>query len=364
MYLERLFLMNYRNIAQADMRFSPKINCLVGHNGMGKTNVLDAIHYLSFCKSSLSATDVQTMLHGSECMMLQGTYHSDEEETLNISCSLRAGGRKQFTRDRKEYRKFSDHIGLIPLVMISPDDIMLISGGSDERRRFMDIVISQYDKEYLNHLINYNKALAQRNALLKGAASPEDSQFDIWESVMDANAGFIFKKRKEFVTDLIPAFQETYSKIGSESEKTGLSYSSHCERGPLGDILRDGRRREIAVGYTLHGIHRDELEMTLDCYPIKREGSQGQNKSYLIALKLAQYSYLAGVCRHRKPILLLDDLFDRLDRKRVDSILNLVSSDTYGQIFITDVNRDHLDRMLDIPGNGFRMFSVENGEIR
>lgn len=367
MYLERLFLMNYRNISQAELQFSPKINCLVGDNGMGKTNILDAIHYLSFCRSSLSPTDSQTILHDSGGMMLSGTYHSDvnadSSESFTISSSLRTGGRKQFKRDGKDYRRFSEHIGLIPLVMISPDDSMLISGGSEERRKFMDIVISQYDRNYLEHLINYNKALSQRNALLKCEPEPDSGQFEIWEMMMANNASFIYGKRKEFIDTLIPYFQEMYSEIGNGSEQVGLSYRSHLDDGPLDLQLADMRAKERIVGFTLHGIHRDELEMTLGGYPIRREGSQGQNKSFLTALKLAQYKHLAESCGRRKPLLLLDDLFDKLDSKRVENILRLVSGDCFGQIFITDVNRSHLDQILELLSSDFRIFTVTGGEV-
>lgn len=363
MYLERLFLMNYRSIAEADLQLSPKMNCLVGRNGMGKTNILDAVHYLSFCKSSLSFSDSQTTRHGADCMMLHGTYCTDSGDRTEISCTLKSGSRKQFMRDRKDYRKFSDHIGLIPLVMVSPDDIQLISGGSDERRRFMDIVISQYDKEYLGHLISYNKAMAQRGALLKMESQPDDEQFLIWETVMDSDAAFIYDRRKKFISEVSPRFQELYSKIGAGSEDVGLEYTSHIERGPLINALREWRSRERIVGYTLHGIHKDEIEMTLGGYPIRREGSQGQNKSYLTALKLAQYLYLSEACGGRKPILLLDDLFDKLDSQRVEKILKLVSGEEFGQIFITDVNRDHIDGMLGMMERDFRILNVENGNV-
>lgn len=362
MYLKRLYLMNYRNIAQADLQFSPKLNWLVGRNGMGKTNVLDSIHYLSFCKSSLNPSDSQILRHDADCMMLDGTYQFENEETTQISCSFR-NGRKQFRRDHKDYRKFSDHIGLVPLVMICPDDISLISGSSEERRRFMDLVISQYDREYLNHLINYNKALAQRNALLKLETMPDDEIFDMYESVMDSCASVIFDRRREFVDNLIPRFRELYSRIGVSSESVGIGYISHLERVPLSVQLRDNRQKEHIVGYSLHGIHKDDIEMTLDGYPIRREGSQGQNKSYLTALKLAQYQYLTDACHGRKPILLLDDLFDKLDPSRVERILAIVSDNSFGQIFITDADREHVDTVMKNSDSDCMVFNINNGEV-
>lgn len=363
-YLSRLFLMNYRNVEQADLLLSPKINCFVGSNGMGKTNILDAIHYLSFCKSSVNPVDSQIVRHGADCMFLQGSYVFDMDMNVDISCTLKTGSRKLFRRNGKDYRRFSDHIGLIPLVMISPDDGGLISEGSEGRRRFMDVVISQYDHEYLGHLIDYNKALVQRNTLLKLETEPDADQFVMWESMMDRCARTIHDRRRAFVGNLIPVFQRIYSQIGSENEKVGLDYRSHLERGPLAGQLASWRTKERAVGYTLHGIHKDDLEMTLDGYPIKREGSQGQNKSYLIALKLAQYLCLTEACSGRKPLLLLDDLFDKLDSSRVGRILKMVSGDDFGQIFITDVDRNHLDSIIGMLERDFRIYTIENGEIR
>lgn len=356
--------MNYRNVAQADLPLSPKINCFVGSNGMGKTNILDAIHYLSFCKSSLNPVDSQIVRHGTDSMLLQGSYVLDTGMTVDISCSLKAGSRKLFRHNGKDYRRFSEHIGLIPLVMISPGDGDLISEGSDGRRRFMDVVISQYDHEYLGLLIDYNKALVQRNTLLRMESLPDAEQFVMWEATMDRCAQAIYDRRRRFINSMTPIFQELYSRIGSASEKVGLGYSSHVSRAPLDVQLASWRRKEREVGYTLHGIHKDELEMTLDDYPIKREGSQGQNKSYLIALKLAQYLHLAEACQGRKPLLLLDDLFDKLDSSRVRRILKVVSGDGFGQIFITDVDRNHLDSILGMLDSDYKIYSIENGEIQ
>ena len=364
MYLERLYIMNYRNVPLAEIMLSPGINCFVGDNGMGKTNILDAIHYLSFCRSSLNPVDSQVMRHGSDCMMLQGAYLMDNGESAQVACSLRSGGRKSFSRDRKEYQRLSDHIGLVPMVWISPGDGELISGVSDGRRKFMDVVISQHDRDYLGKLIDYNKALAQRNALLKSPAVPDSELIQMWENLLCDSAAVIYKRRREFVDNIIPSFQQFYSLIGESGETVGLVYQSHCREQHLADLLRQNREREHIVGHTLYGIHRDELEMTLGGYPIRREGSQGQNKSYLIALKLAQYRYLAEACPGRRPLLLLDDLFDKLDANRVERILEVVSGSGFGQIFITDVNRSHMDAMLSMTGNEYRVFNVVGGEVK
>lgn len=361
--LEHLFVQDYRNIVQADLQFSPKLNCFVGKNGMGKTNLLDAVYCLSFCKSSTSQTDQLTVRHGADCYQLQGSYRLPDGEKTVIGCLSRIKGHKQIKRDGKEYQRFSDHIGYIPLVLVSPQDTELISGGSDERRRFMDIIISQYDTEYLKLLISYNKALMQRNALLKQEQVADRELFIMWEQMMADNGTRIFEKRKALTDRLVPYFREMYSMIGDKQEQVSLSYTSHAERGDLLSQFDDWRERDKAVGYTLHGIHKDELEMELDGYPIRREGSQGQNKSYLVALKLAQYRLLKESCG-KYPILLLDDIFDRLDALRVGRIISLVSdNDRFGQVFITDVDRNHIENILAGAGCDYKVFIIEEGNV-
>ncbi len=363
MQLEHLFVQDYRNIIQADLDFSPKLNCFVGKNGMGKTNLLDAVYCLSFCRSSISQTDQLTVRHGAECYQLQGSYRLPSGGNTVIGCVYRQKGHKQIKRDGKEYQRFSDHIGYIPLVMVSPQDTELISGGSDERRRFMDIIISQYDQEYLKLLISYNKALQQRNALLKMEVEPDRELFLMWERTMADTGHRIYEKRKALTDRLVPYFQEMYSLIGDASEQVSLLFTSHVERGDLLAQLDEGRVRDRAIGYSLTGIHKDELEMNMGGYPIKREGSQGQNKSYLVALKLAQYRLLRESCG-KCPILLLDDIFDRLDAVRVGRIISLVSDDRkFGQVFITDVDRNHIDGILEGTGQDYRVFVIQDGEV-
>ena len=362
MILDHLFVQDYRNIVQADLEFSPKLNCFVGRNGMGKTNLLDAIYCLSFCKSLVGLTDQQTVRHGADCYQLQGSYTLPTSDKTVIGCLSRSRGHKQVKRDGKEYQRFSDHIGYIPLVMVSPQDTELISGGSDERRRFMDIIISQYDTEYLKLLISYNKALQQRNVLLKMEVEPDRELFLMWEQIM-ADAGMkIYAKRKLLTDKLVPYFSTMYSLIGDSSEQVSLSYTSHAERGDLMKQFDEGRALDRSAGYSLHGIHKDELEMNLDGFPIRREGSQGQNKSYLVALKLAQYRLLKESCGKR-PILLLDDVFDRLDAERVSRIVSLVSGPDFGQVFITDVDRNHIDGILAESGCDYKVFCVDNGNV-
>jgi len=364
MYLEHLFIQDYRNITQADLDFSPGLNCFTGHNGMGKTNILDAVYCLSFCRSSLSQSDALTVRHGAQGFQLQGTYCLPDSTKTVIGCVSKTGGRKHVLRDRKEYQKFSDHIGYVPLVMMTPQDTDLILGASEGRRRFMDIVISQYDRDYLNCLIKYGKALSQRNSLLKMEQMPDAEMLLMWEQVLDESGHIIYEKRKALVEQLVPYFNEIHSSIAPGLETVSLEYVSHCGRGRLLDQLEAGRMADRAAGYTLHGIHKDDLEMKLGEFLIRREGSQGQNKTFLTALMLAQYRLLADVCR-KKPILLLDDIFDRLDSNRVGRILSLVQdSSRYGQVFITDVDRNHIGGILDSMGGSYRMFTVENGTVK
>ncbi len=360
MRLNHISILNYKNISQADVDFSPKMNCFFGHNGMGKTNLLDAIYFLSFCKSSVNPIDSQNIMHDQDFYMIQGFYEEEDGTAEEIYCGLKRKSKKQFKRNKKEYQRLSDHIGFLPLVMVSPADSMLIAGGSEERRRFMDVVISQYDKEYLDALIRYNKALAQRNTLLKSETPVDEELYLIWEEMMAQTGEVIYKKRNAFISEFIGVFQSFYSFISQGKEKVGLCYRSHAERGPLLDTLKNGRERDRIMGYSLHGIHKDELEMSLAEFPIKKEGSQGQNKTYLIALKLAQFDFLkrAG---HTVPLLLLDDIFDKLDSSRVEQIVKLVSNEQFGQIFITDTNREHLDKILYKTGGDYKMFEVVDG---
>ncbi len=362
MILKKLTILNYRNIATAELDFSPKINCFVGHNGEGKTNVLDAILFLSLTKSMANSIDSMNIRHGQDMMMLQGIYdlNGTEEE---ISIGMKLHQKKHVKRNKKEYKRLTEHIGLLPIIIASPNDSALISGGSDERRRLMDIVISQYDAEYMTALTTYNKALQQRNALLKADEEPSDDIMTLFEEMMAENGERIYQKRKAFIEEFIPVFQHFYSLISGGDEPVSLQYISHGDRGNLLDTIQRDRQKDRIMGYSLHGIHKDELEMTLGGYPIKREGSQGQNKTYIISLKLAQFDFLKRTGSKTTPLLLLDDIFDKLDAQRVEQIVNLVASDAFGQIFITDTNRQHLDKILHRTQGDYRIFQVEAGNI-
>ncbi len=363
MILQKLSILNYKNLTEATLELSPKINCLIGHNGAGKTNVLDAVYYMSFCRSAQNPVDSQVIRHEQEFFVVEGDYIADNDDRVAIYCGMKRGTKKHFKRNKKEYKRLSEHIGLIPLVMVSPSDTMLIEGGSEDRRRLMDMVISQYDRSYIEALTRYNKALQQRNILLKMEAEPDPDILAIWEEQMAVEGETVFRKREQFVTGFTPIFQKYYSDISADNERVELSYVSHCQRGPLLDVIRRDRAKDRIMGFSLHGIHRDDLDFTLGGHQMKREGSQGQNKTFVIALKLAQFELLRQSGNNTVPLLLLDDIFDKLDATRVERIVRLVAGDGFGQIFITDTNRTHLDEILRSSSHDYRIFSVENGEV-
>lgn len=361
MILERLSILNYKNLEQADLALSPKINCFLGSNGMGKTNLLDAIYYLSFCKSHSNPVDSQNIRHDADFAVIQGWYRLDDKQE-EFFCSLRRKQKKQFKKNKKEYERLADHIGLLPLVMVSPSDTELISGGSEERRRFMDLVLSQFDKEYLYSLMRYNKALQQRNALLKIEGPIDDTLLDLWDEQLSNEGQIIYIKRKAFVDQFIPTFQRYYDFICSSNEKVTLEYESHFENPDFLQSLKQKRQRDKIVGYTTSGVHKDDLDMQMDGYSIKRVGSQGQNKTYVVALKLAQFDFLHRATE-TTPILLLDDIFDKLDSSRVEQIVKLVLDKDFGQIFVTDTNREHLDEILSHTSSNYHLYEVVQGEV-
>ena len=382
MILEKLSLINYKNIASASLELSPKINCFIGHNGAGKTNVLDAIYYLSFCHSANNPVDSQVIRHGEELMMIEGKYSGGlfaseaslraerkvegggrMDSALTISCGVKRGQKKHFKKDKKEYRRLSEHIGLIPVVTVAPSDTLLIEGGSEERRRLMDLVISQYDRSYIDALNRYNKALQQRNTMLRAEAEPDAEVIGLWEEQMAQSGEAIYRKREAMVGEMLPVFQRFYETISGQHERVAINYISHCQRGPLLEVIRRDRMKDRAVGYSLHGIHRDDLEFSLDGHLMKREGSQGQNKTFVVSLKLSQFDFLRRTNGQTTPILLLDDIFDKLDAQRVEQIVSLVAGDEFGQIFITDTNREHLDQILSASQHDYRIFHVEDGEV-
>lgn len=374
MILQSLNIINYRNIREASLEFSPKLNCFVGLNGQGKTNVLDAIYLLSFAKSAFTSQDSLNITHGEQMAMVQGVYKGQSDEVqgtkkaFTISCGLRKGVKKQFRKDKKDYPRLIDHIGLIPLVMISPSDQQLIDEGSDERRRFMDVVISQLDRRYLDCLTKYNALLKQRNALLKQYADGPcpDDLLEVLEWQMVEPAEYIFKARTKFFEAFNPYFARTYAQISDSAEIPNLRYISQLQDRDLREAYIKTRQRDLILGWTSQGPHKDDLDMRLGEWPLKQVGSQGQQRTFVLAMKLAQALYLSDKGTkdkgQRKPILLLDDIFDRLDSERVERIVEMVQSDDFGQIFITDTDRQHLTDILK-PNENAKIFHVENGTI-
>ena len=356
--------MNYRNLAVADLQFSPNVNCLVGANGMGKSNVLDAIYYLSFCRGFSSVQDAANLLHGAGFMMLDGEYVQDTGTALHVVCSMKQGARKRLKTDDKDVKRISEHVGRIPLVMIAPADSALVTGGSEERRRFFDAVLMQLHAPYLDALIRYEQALKQRNALLKQDDEPDAGLMDVVELMMSQTAEVIYDCRRQLAEEFLPMFREMYHCIsGDTGEDVGITYESHGARGDLQPQLAQWRAKERIVGHTLHGVHKDDLVFTLNGFPVKREASQGQQKTFFIALKLAQFLYLKEKGEQRTPLLLLDDIFDKLDASRVQRIIEYVSGNDFGQIFITDTRREHLDGILLATRRQYALFEVNDGRV-
>lgn len=364
MYLDKLNLINFKNYAQEELVFSPRLNCFVGNNGSGKTNVLDSIHYLCLCKSYFNAIDSQNIRHDEDFMVIQGNFQV-KDEPEEIYCGIKRNKRKIFRRNKKEYQKLSEHIGLIPLVMISPADSGLILDGSEERRKFINSVISQFDKSYLNTTIQYNHLILQRNKLLKEFGrkhSYGEDTLEIYDEQIVPLGNKIYEKRVEFAERLVPIFQKYYNFISGGNEKVELIYQSQLEGNDFLELLRKNREKDKILQYTTIGIHKDDLILNLDGYHIKKVGSQGQQKTFLVALKLAQFDFIKEVNKIN-PILLLDDIFDKFDVDRVKQIIRLVSDHNYGQIFITHTNLDRMEAVLADIDIDYRLFLVENGKI-
>ena len=364
MFLQNLHIINYRNISQADIDMSAGINCFIGQNGAGKTNLLDAIYYLSLCKSSFSVIDSQNIRHDEPFFVIQGEYDIDGTAET-IYCGVKRGQKKQFKRNKKDYQRLTDHIGLIPLVIIAPSDEQLIADSAEMRRRYADSVISQCDREYLDVLMRYNKLVMQRNALLKqmqDEPNPNVSLLDVYDVQLAQLGTTISKRRDQFVQWIAPVLEELYQTISSGNETVTLKYVSGLQRYDLYTGLVESRQRDLARGYTSRGRHKDEIEFSLGEYQLRRVGSQGQRKSFVIALKLAQYQYLINF-NGRKPLLLLDDVFDKLDAQRGENLINLVAQKDYNQIFISDTNETRLRSVLEKVNKEYRIFYVDNGKI-
>jgi DNA replication and repair protein RecF len=358
-YLKQLSLLNYKNISDKSFDFDEKINCFVGKNGKGKTNILDAIFHLSYGKSYFNPLAVQNIKHEEEFFLIDGTFSKNEKEE-KIACSLKRGQKKVLKRNNKIYDKLSDHVGFIPLVIISPSDTNLISEGSDVRRKFIDSVISTLDNSYLNELIQYNKLVAQRNALLKYFAlnqSFDNETLSIYNEQIIPIGTNIFEKRKQFLEHFIPIFQKYYQLITDNAENVQLVYSSNLFESTFEELLSSNINKDKALQYTSVGVHKDDLSFEIDNYPIKKFGSQGQQKSFLIALKLAQFDFIkqqSGVL----PILLFDDIFDKLDESRVQKIVAMVNDDVFGQIFISDTHVERTEAIIKSTHQSYAIFQL------
>ncbi len=364
MYLQKLSILNFKNYADAGLDFSSGANAFVGNNGSGKTNLLDAIHYLSLCKSYFNPADNQNIKHGAEFFMVQGNYEVNGSEEL-IHCGLKRNQRKVFKRNNKEYERLADHIGLLPVVMISPVDSMLITEGSEERRKFIDSIISQYDKLYLDDLITYNKVVAHRNALLKQFAQSRSfdlASLEIWDEQLIPLAEKLFAKRHEFIERFTPIFQDHYKYISEAKENVEVIYESHLQDGKFSDTLKSALERDRMMQFSTVGIHKDDLVFSIGNFPVKRFASQGQQKSFLIALKLAQFDFIKEI-KNIKPILLLDDIFDKLDDSRVKRLMELVSRENFGQIFISDTHPERVKKIFEDIEVDIQIFEVENGVV-
>lgn len=363
MIIKELNIINFKNIAEAGLTFSSGFNCFVGNNGVGKTNILDAIYHLSMCKSYFNLPDIQNVKHGESFFVIQGKYDRDGDE-LDVYCGVKRGQKKIFKKDQKAYDKLSEHIGLLPLVMISPEDVVLIEGGSEERRRLIDGIISQCDREYLHALIRYNKSLAQRNVLLKSAAGKalDPDALEVWNEQLADCGSLIMQRREKFLTDFRKVFQYYYGLISLGRELVVLDYKPSVKGGDMLAALRESAERDRLMTYTTAGIHRDDLTLSIGDYAVKKIGSQGQKKTFLIALKLAQYAWLYQKNKI-KPLLLLDDIFDKLDADRVEQIVQIVGENAFGQVFITDTNREHIDEILRKQQRDYQLFRIDNGEL-
>ena len=363
MYLKSLGLVNFKNYENAELEFSPRINCFVGDNGVGKTNLLDAIHYLCLCKSYFNAVDAESILYGNEFAVIQGEFDV-KGKPEEIYCGLQRDKRKIFKRNKKEYPRLSEHIGLLPLVMISPLDSALILDGGEERRKFINNVIVQYDRHYLEIIIRLNRIIAQRNKLLKDLTDSNANfdTLDIYDEQLVEAGEIIYKVRNEFASQLVPVFQKYYNFISGNIEKVELVYQSQLDDGNFKELLIKSRDKDRLFKYTTIGPHKDDLILNLFGHNIKKAGSQGQQKTYLVALKFAQFDFIREVSR-KLPVLLLDDVFDKFDEQRVKQLIKLVSEDKFGQIFITHTNRERMKKVLEDIHVEHRLFEVKKGKV-
>lgn len=361
MYIDKIIISNFKNIETAELTFSKKFNYITGNNGEGKTNLLDALYYLSLTKSYFPVTDKQLIFNGSEAMSINGTYQFDDDLREVIAIGIKGSGEKVLKRNGKSISTLSSYIGVIPIVMVSPWDTSLISESGETRRKYLNYILSQTDRDYFRHLISYNHLLAQRNKLLKDE-SINDDLIETISMQLENHATYIYNCRESLCRDLSVPVKRYYEAISSGKEKIDLLYTSDLQRSTMEQLLIDSYQRDRILKYTSVGVQRDDIDFLMNGQSIKKFGSQGQQKSFLTALKLAQFSLLRQK-NGFSPILLLDDLFDRLDTERINSLLHLVSSDEFGQIFITDSNKLRINQIADSIGSSFKSFTVVNGSF-
>jgi DNA replication and repair protein RecF len=364
MHLQQLSVINFKNYTEAGLLLSEGVNAFLGDNGAGKTNLLDAIHYLALCKSYFNPIDSQQIKQDADFFVITGTF-SRNGQTEAIACSVKRNQKKQFKRNKKDYPRLADHIGLLPLVMVSPNDVSIIVEGSEERRKFIDNVISQTDNSYLDELIAYNKVLVNRNALLKAAADTgryDQSLLEIFDEQLTASGKKIFEKRKAFMEAFTPVFNNHYRFLTGEAENVELVYESQLLQADLGTLLKKNSEKDKVLERTTCGVHKDDMLFYINGMPIKKFGSQGQQKSFLIALKLAQYTLLQQA-KGFKPLLLLDDIFDKLDDKRVEKLMQMVSNHNFGQVFITDTGYNRVKQIFEDMGVPVKLFKIAQGEV-
>lgn len=374
MYIDRLLLANFKNYAYLDVSFSNNVNCLVGNNGVGKTNLLDALYYLSFCKSYFNSVDSQNIRLGSDYFAINGQYVLDDEgsELVPVACTLQRGQSKKMKFNKKQCPTFAEHIGRLPLVIVTPSDQSLILGGSEVRRKFVDGIMCQVDKNYLQMLLSYQKALEQRNRLLKQFYDDnyyDDSAISVWNEQLVRYGEPIVSARRSFLSEFMPLFEQYYVLIhpdANNDEKPSIVYETQLSEADssMDALLLEAQRRDAQLQYTTVGPHKDDLEFGIGEFSVKRFGSQGQQKTFLLALKLAQFEYIR-MHLGTKPILLLDDIFDKLDMNRVSQLVLLVGSDRFGQVFITDTQPGRVESIFEkAPDMPHKIFTVENGELK
>lgn len=364
MHLQNLQLINFKNYEEAEIQLSSGINCFVGNNGAGKTNILDAVHYLSICKSYMNVIDRQNIRFDQPFFSIQGTWNKEEQE-IGIHCAVKMGAKKVFRRNKKEYEKLADHIGQFPAVMISPYDRDLISEGSELRRKWMDGIIAQFDRKYLECIQRYSRVLEHRNALLKNMAEHrlfDRESIDVWNVQMIDLGHQIFERRKAFLDEFIPVFQRHYSAIGLDQEEVTLEYKSQLHEHSMEELLELYERKDAMKRYSNAGTHRDDLLFQIKGHPVKKFGSQGQQKSFIIAIRLAQYEWLKQHL-NTTPVLLLDDIFDKLDHTRVERLMQLVSDQFFGQVLVTDTDLERVEKIFSDSNLQCKLFRVNDCQI-